>query len=266
MQLSCPTSVLLPWFGESPTHLLCMEMQTLSSTTASHGSWSATGVSLSNFWTWINLIYALLYIQSSWSPTSTILILHYPTTVAVNGISSMEWLQQSTGTSLDGKAVSSSMMSHTSTLSNMYVFFLLQNPQRSTASLYFAFNSSSLRCLSVRIIFSLFMLILVLSSSLVPLKIFVKQLGLHTITLYPCDEFQVCDTTMPYHWTSRPPLKPPLSENIGSCIEKEALIDFVPCQQTLGLCCGTQRQMWHSTSEGTCSTMQILLWKHGETV
>ena len=43
------------------------------------------------------------------------------------------------------------------------MYFLLQSPQRSTASLYFAFDSSSLRCLSVRIIFSLFMLVLVLS-------------------------------------------------------------------------------------------------------
>ena len=63
---------------------------------------------------------------------------------------------------------------------------------------------------------------------------------------------------MPYRWTGHSavtkchimPVVPnllsaqaiPLSENVGSCIEKEPLIDFVPCQQTLGLRCGTQTQ------------------------
>ena len=57
----------------------------------------------------------------------------------------------------------------------------------------------------------------------------------------------------------------PLSEHVGSCIEKEALIDFVPCQQLWDSAAALKADVT-STSEGTCSIIQILLRKHRETV
>ena len=79
---------------------------------------------------------------------------------------------------------------------------------------------------------------------------------------------------MPYRWTGHSavtkchimPVVPnllsaqaiPLSENVGSCIEKEPLIDFVPCQQTLGLRCGTQTLKGRSSKTENSKLLRYL--------
>ena len=138
-----------------------MESQTLSSITASHGSKSATGVSIVKFLN-INWSGSRFNTQSLWLLTSTILILHYPITVVMNGISNVERLQPSTETSLDGKAVFFSTMSHTTTLSIMWVIFCssrketpFKDPLALFLFIYLALlgKSSSPRCLSVSFFF-----------------------------------------------------------------------------------------------------------------